>query len=296
MQKKNTNIILDIEENELNLFNKQYLSLPELHEEIEKLFEEGNKIDKRKKKVYNEWKEKYMMILLNLFTQYFSNISYNMLFTRFYAETKEDVCRNINEFGDDVKMVVVGHCPTHDYFKSFMKTHQPYYLNCDMRSQELSVKGCIVTKCDDIQNPGAPRLAFVDTGISSAFRYTGINAVDIKKASFQNIYRHNEMLHLHHDDKLGGTNRYYNKILRYVLPNVVPHKFTSNNTSYPPHIDMIDLPIVGFNIRTEEANTKPHEIVLYKALPKEEHRRVYQTHIKYLKYKLKYFYLLKNNN
>ena len=63
MQKKNTNIILDIDENELNLFNKQYLSLPELHEEIEDLFEEGNKIDKRKKKLYNEWKEKVNFLI-----------------------------------------------------------------------------------------------------------------------------------------------------------------------------------------------------------------------------------------
>lgn len=51
-------IILDIEEDELNLFNKQYLSLPELHEEIEALFEEGEKLDKRKKKQVSEWKEK----------------------------------------------------------------------------------------------------------------------------------------------------------------------------------------------------------------------------------------------
>ena len=63
MQKKNTSIILDIEENELNLFQKQYLNLVELHEEIEKLFEEGNKIDKRKKKVYNEWKEKINFLI-----------------------------------------------------------------------------------------------------------------------------------------------------------------------------------------------------------------------------------------
>ena len=63
MQKKNTSIILDIEENELNLFQKQYLNLVELHDEIEKLFEEGNKIDKRKKKVYNEWKEKINFLI-----------------------------------------------------------------------------------------------------------------------------------------------------------------------------------------------------------------------------------------
>ena len=63
MQKKNTSIILDIEENELNLFQKQYLNLVELHDEIEKLFEEGDKIDKRKKKVYNEWKEKINFLI-----------------------------------------------------------------------------------------------------------------------------------------------------------------------------------------------------------------------------------------
>ena len=63
MQKKNTSIILDIGENELNLFQKQYLNLIELHDEIEKLFEEGDKIDKRKKKVYNEWKEKINFLI-----------------------------------------------------------------------------------------------------------------------------------------------------------------------------------------------------------------------------------------
>jgi hypothetical protein len=63
VQKKNTNIILDIGENELNLFQKQYLNLVELHDEIEKLFEEGDKIDKRKKKMYNEWKEKVNFLI-----------------------------------------------------------------------------------------------------------------------------------------------------------------------------------------------------------------------------------------
>lgn len=63
MQKKNTSIILDIGENELNLFQKQYLNLIELHDEIEKLFEEGDKIDKRKKKMYNEWKEKVNFLI-----------------------------------------------------------------------------------------------------------------------------------------------------------------------------------------------------------------------------------------
>jgi hypothetical protein len=56
-------IILDIEEDELNLFNKQYLSLPELHEEIESLFEQGEKLDKRKKKQVSEWKEKINFLI-----------------------------------------------------------------------------------------------------------------------------------------------------------------------------------------------------------------------------------------
>ena len=56
-------IILDIEEDELNLFNKQYLSLPELHEEIEALFEQGEKLDKRKKKQVVEWKEKINFLI-----------------------------------------------------------------------------------------------------------------------------------------------------------------------------------------------------------------------------------------
>ena len=63
MQKKNTSIILDIGENELNLFQKQYLNLTELHDEIEKLFEEGDKMDKRKKKMHNEWKEKVNFLI-----------------------------------------------------------------------------------------------------------------------------------------------------------------------------------------------------------------------------------------
>lgn len=56
-------LILDIDENELNLFKKQYLSVTDLHDEIEKLFEEGDKMDKRKKKLYNEWKEKINFLI-----------------------------------------------------------------------------------------------------------------------------------------------------------------------------------------------------------------------------------------
>lgn len=56
-------LILDIEEDDLNLFQKQYISLVDLHEEIEKLFEEGESIDKRKKKQLSEWKEKINFLI-----------------------------------------------------------------------------------------------------------------------------------------------------------------------------------------------------------------------------------------
>lgn len=56
-------LILDIEEDDLNLFQKQYVSLVDLHEEIEKLFEEEKSLDKRKKKVYNDWKEKINFLI-----------------------------------------------------------------------------------------------------------------------------------------------------------------------------------------------------------------------------------------
>jgi hypothetical protein len=56
-------LILSVDEDDLNLFKKQYVSLIELHEEIDKLFEEGEKIDKRKKKAVKEWKDKINFLI-----------------------------------------------------------------------------------------------------------------------------------------------------------------------------------------------------------------------------------------
>lgn len=56
-------LILDIQEDDLNLFKKQYVHLADLHDEIEKLFEDGNNMDKRKKKLYNDWKEKINFLI-----------------------------------------------------------------------------------------------------------------------------------------------------------------------------------------------------------------------------------------
>jgi hypothetical protein len=50
-------LILTPDEDDINIFKKQYINLVDLHDEIERLFEEGAKIDKRKKKVYQLWKE-----------------------------------------------------------------------------------------------------------------------------------------------------------------------------------------------------------------------------------------------
>ena len=56
-------LIITPDEDDLNLFKKQYINLAELHEEIEKLFEEGENLDKRKKKVYQAWKEKINFLI-----------------------------------------------------------------------------------------------------------------------------------------------------------------------------------------------------------------------------------------
>lgn len=56
-------LILSVDEDDLNLFKKQYINLVDLHDEIEKLFEEGKKLDKRKKKAHQEWKEKINFLI-----------------------------------------------------------------------------------------------------------------------------------------------------------------------------------------------------------------------------------------
>jgi len=50
-------IILDIEDSEISLFKKQYLSLLELCDEIEAMLEEINLMDKRKKKELKKAKQ-----------------------------------------------------------------------------------------------------------------------------------------------------------------------------------------------------------------------------------------------
>jgi len=50
-------LILSLEDENTSLFSKQYLSLPELCDEIEKQLEDLHKMDKRKKKELKKAKE-----------------------------------------------------------------------------------------------------------------------------------------------------------------------------------------------------------------------------------------------
>lgn len=54
-------LILDVDDNDMNLFKRQYLSLPDLHEEIENLLE--NRPDGRKRKEVKEWKERVNFLI-----------------------------------------------------------------------------------------------------------------------------------------------------------------------------------------------------------------------------------------
>ena len=69
-------LILTVDDDELNLFKKQYVNLVDLYDEIEKLFEEEKTMDKRKKKEYNAWKEK-INFLIELYNSRSSFKTYN---------------------------------------------------------------------------------------------------------------------------------------------------------------------------------------------------------------------------
>lgn len=73
-----SNLILTPDEDDINLFKKQYINLVDLYEEIERLFEEGKKLDKRKKKAYVEWKEK-INFLIDMYNARSSFKTYNKI-------------------------------------------------------------------------------------------------------------------------------------------------------------------------------------------------------------------------
>ncbi len=271
---------------------------------------------------YNRFKEQAGTMLKYMYSKYFSSEdnNWNLLFNRFYAsDDRKAICDSIKNFGDDIKMVVVGHCQT-DYFPGLATTMDKipkYYEGCEKADRPNDLKGCVVSDCSDIQNPGAPTLALVDTAMSSAFRdrpfgegsSSKLSEDEKRTAAMKNRNRYNEMLHLHHDPTLGGVNKYYNMVLRLVLPNQIPIKesvYQTNlrvptnpeaasrlyDTSYPQEI-LREPPYAP----TEQINVNkdPHEIVLYKAPPKAEDAARYREQMKYLKYKLKYYYLVQKS-
>ena len=69
-------LILQLDDEDINIFKKQYINLVDLYEEIEKLFEEEKKLDKRKKKAYNAWKEK-INFLIDMYNARSSFKTYN---------------------------------------------------------------------------------------------------------------------------------------------------------------------------------------------------------------------------
>jgi hypothetical protein len=69
-------LILSIDDDDLNIFKKQYINQVDLHDEIEKLFVEGEKLDKRKKKIYQDWKEK-VNFLIDMYNSRASFKTYN---------------------------------------------------------------------------------------------------------------------------------------------------------------------------------------------------------------------------
>jgi len=69
-------LILSIDDDELNIFKKQYINQADLHDEIEKLFADGEKLDKRKKKIYQSWKEK-VNFLIDMYNSRASFKTYN---------------------------------------------------------------------------------------------------------------------------------------------------------------------------------------------------------------------------
>lgn len=124
------------------------------------------------------------------------------LWTRFYAEKPAaTVCAAIED-SKDYKMIVVGHCQTDpgNFIHYDEILQEPEYNAC-------KCGGLVLLGCRD--NVKAPRLAFVDIGMSCCFRGD--------REWFSETGRRAEFLHLQHDSKKSVANRWYNVVKREVL-------------------------------------------------------------------------------
>ena len=137
------------------------------------------------------------------------------LFTRSYARgNNATTCPVV--YGAPYPFIVVGHCPTnygeYTHMRQIIDTHpkyvppppNPWYA--PRSPNQCHEGGCVVIGCDDHPGaPGPPHLAYVDIGMSSAFREYSKWAGEKDRRA--------EILHLVHDPWLEGP-RYYNKIIR----------------------------------------------------------------------------------
>ncbi len=143
------------------------------------------------------------------------------------AVKRKELCDTItNELG--LNLLVVGHCPTifnniYNRIELDKKTNSTY-KNCDTGNygyDDEETKGCTFQDCTD--KDGIPRLIYVDTGSSLAFRNT--DYTDDVKVQSDNIksnkLRGVEILKLLHSDKI-VSKRHFNVMHRFVL-------FSDNN-------------------------------------------------------------------
>lgn len=99
-------------------------------------------------------------------------------------------------------LTIVGHCPTNSNHRSLeLIRSDTIYTGCDGRGGAFPV-GCVVVDCR--HEDGAPKLAYVDTAMSNAFR----------PSAEENDIRPTQMLLLTHDPALEDDKRYFNKIER----------------------------------------------------------------------------------
>lgn len=135
--------------------------------------------------------------------QYLSSES-GPLWTRFYAEKPAAVVCAALDKNKDYKMIVVGHCQTEPgSFKHYDAILQePEYTAC-------KCGGLVLLGCRDAGNGAAPRLAFVDIGMSCCFRADKEWAAETGRRA--------EFLHLQHDSTKSDANRWYNIVKREVI-------------------------------------------------------------------------------
>jgi len=111
----------------------------------------------------------------------------------------------------DFLLTIVGHCPTNSKYRSLelIRSDNDRYTGCDGRVSKEGEHpvGCVVVDCR--HEDGAPKLAFVDTAMSHAFR----------PSAEDNSPRPVQMLLLTHDPALEDDKRYFNKIERVARVN-----------------------------------------------------------------------------